>query len=410
MWVPRTWTEVQAVLGQPESAVLDFKRELPAKGKSEDAAKDVSAMTVNGGVLLYGVDEDPKTSEATSIPKVSVAGAPEKLQAMVGAKASPVPYINITIVKEAAGDTDGVLVVEVPPSTQAPHMVGNRYPVRRGATTEYLDEREVARLYARRSQLSGPPATPRELMDEFSPPPSIWQGGMSSLVDGQGVMQLVVRPQAAAGLGHPESPWLGKSLDRAGQDARDRFGTRLSPATPSGALDWLRAWEPLGTVGWTTGHMLNDQNAMLSKPAYAATLAYPATFSFLYSLPLCVRTEDGNDTPVYKGAWEWMVAVEASAALAIAGEWLQHVEAAGPVVSMLALGGWDSAVPFYATRARADVTGPSITPAPGHSVQATVATAHEMREDPTAVARRLLDRWLVAFYPDDKLFDSILKS
>lgn len=406
MWVPRTWSEVHAVLGQPESQVLDFKRDLPGKGKGEEAAKDVAALTLNGGVLLYGVDEDPKTAEATSIPKVALSGAPEKLQAMVGSNAAPVPYIETIVVKENVGDTDGVLVVAVPPSTQAPHMVARRYPVRRNATTEYLDEREVARLYSRRSSLSGPPPTPRQLLDEFTPPPSTWPGGTSSLINGQGMMQLVVRPQAISEAAHPDSPWLGTSLDRAAQRAYDGFGNTLSPGTPSEALGRLRAWEPLGTAGWTAGY-LPDQQGLIKASAHAATLAYPGAFSFLFSLPLFVHNDAG--APVYKSAWEWKVAVEASAALAIAGEWLREVEGTGPVLSVLALGGWDTAIPFYATRGRPDVTAPGTMPAPGSSVQSTVTTAHELSADPVSVARRLLDQWLAAFYPDDKLFDLILK-
>lgn len=374
MWVPRTWAEVQAVLGQPESQVLDFKRDLPGKGKGEEAAKDVAAMTSNGGVLLYGVDEDSETGEATSIPRVAVGGAPEKLQAMVGSNSSPVPFMEIIIVKENAGDAEGVLVVAVPPSTQAPHMVARRYPVRRGVTTEYLDEREVSRLYSRRSELGGPPPTPRELLDEFAAPPSTWAGGTSSLINGQGVMQIVVRPQAVTDAAHPDAPWLGNSLDHATQRARNGFGNELSPSTPSEALDRLGAWEPLGTVGWTTGHLLSDHTTMLRTSAHAATLAYPTSFSFLFSLPLFVFKDDGN--AAYKCAWEWKVAVEAGAALAIAGEWLRNVEGVGPVVTVLSLGGWDSAVPFYATRARADVVAPGTAPAPGSSVQATVTTAY----------------------------------
>ena len=38
MWAPRTWADVQAVLDQVESRVVDFKSDLPAGGKAEEVA------------------------------------------------------------------------------------------------------------------------------------------------------------------------------------------------------------------------------------------------------------------------------------------------------------------------------------------------------------------------------------
>jgi len=58
VWIPRSADESLACLGAGdlrESAMLDGKRELTG---GPEVVVDVCAMTVNGGVLLVGVDED----------------------------------------------------------------------------------------------------------------------------------------------------------------------------------------------------------------------------------------------------------------------------------------------------------------------------------------------------------------
>ena len=51
MWRPKTWLELKALEGHAEeSRTLDFKRE---PGSNAEMAKDIAALTVNGGVLIY---------------------------------------------------------------------------------------------------------------------------------------------------------------------------------------------------------------------------------------------------------------------------------------------------------------------------------------------------------------------
>jgi hypothetical protein len=52
MWAQRSWDEVTALVGSAEeSSSLDFKGAL---SNNVEMAKDVAAMTVNGGVLVSG--------------------------------------------------------------------------------------------------------------------------------------------------------------------------------------------------------------------------------------------------------------------------------------------------------------------------------------------------------------------
>ncbi|MGI8595479.1 MAG: hypothetical protein ACR2ML_14150 [Solirubrobacteraceae bacterium] len=60
MWVPRDVAELRARLQGgtlEETTTFDGKRELPKDNAS--TAVDLCAMTVQGGVILYGIDEEP---------------------------------------------------------------------------------------------------------------------------------------------------------------------------------------------------------------------------------------------------------------------------------------------------------------------------------------------------------------
>ncbi len=79
VWVPRTWAELELAVGvQVESAGLDFKSALPPKGKLRDLAKDAAAMSVGGGVILVGVDEEDGV--ASAITPIELAGTMERVQ------------------------------------------------------------------------------------------------------------------------------------------------------------------------------------------------------------------------------------------------------------------------------------------------------------------------------------------
>jgi hypothetical protein len=77
MWHPDIWTDLEGLLGESETPALDFKRTI---GSNEELAKDIAAMTANGGLLVYGVDEDESTCAATDLlPFPIAAGVEEKL-------------------------------------------------------------------------------------------------------------------------------------------------------------------------------------------------------------------------------------------------------------------------------------------------------------------------------------------
>src|SRR5664280_1123713 len=96
MWRPSSWSEAQALVGlAEESASLDFKKTITSK--NDEIAKDIAAMTVNGGVLLYGVDEDPATGLAKELCPIETRGVEERLRNIAGTRISPTPRVSICL-------------------------------------------------------------------------------------------------------------------------------------------------------------------------------------------------------------------------------------------------------------------------------------------------------------------------
>lgn len=158
MWVPRSEQDIEQAIDAGtlrETQTFDAKAQLPATGKNKDLARDICAMTVDGGVLLYGLGggdptrpDDPKPFE--------LAGASERIDQVAQTAISEPPTIEIHDIPAASGDGTGYLAVVIPPSPRAPHMVTlegeNRFYGRGATGNRILTEGEVARLYARRER------------------------------------------------------------------------------------------------------------------------------------------------------------------------------------------------------------------------------------------------------------------
>lgn len=158
MWIPESEKEIVDVVTSgslEESVTFDAKAELPSKRRNHELAKDVAAMATEGGVLLYGVAED-EHGRPTSLTPIPLAGQPERIAAIVRTSIAEPPFIRISQIATADDPSKGYIVVVVPPSERAPHMVvvkgDHRYYGRTDTGNRLLSEAEVARLYERRRQ------------------------------------------------------------------------------------------------------------------------------------------------------------------------------------------------------------------------------------------------------------------
>lgn len=159
VWWPKTAPELTAAFNRGdlvESSSLELKRELPGKNRSIDLAIDVCAMTPDGGALIYGASD--ADGVADEIIPFQLQGQRDRVFQIVGSGISEVPRIDVLeLVEEGAGEgRTGYLVVLVPASARAPHMVTikgeQRYYGRNGTQNVRLGEGEVARLYERRER------------------------------------------------------------------------------------------------------------------------------------------------------------------------------------------------------------------------------------------------------------------
>lgn len=155
MWLPKTEVEiVQAVQSGAleESAIFDAKEQL---SKNSEIAKDIAAMATDGGVIIYGLGQD-EHGRVNQLTPISLDGQAEKVDAIVRSSIAEPPVIHISAIPTETDPAVGYLIVFVPPSERAPHMVvvkGEHRFYGRTATGNYpLPEGEVARLYARRLQ------------------------------------------------------------------------------------------------------------------------------------------------------------------------------------------------------------------------------------------------------------------
>jgi len=187
MWQPRTWQELQDACGVVAEAIdLDFKKQLTSNA---EIAKDIAAMTVQGGVIAYGIAEDEQ-AVANAITPLELQHVPERIQQIVDSAIWPRPVIETRAIEDPEDTTVGVLLVTVPPSSLAPHYTRERFSARSGTTTRYLAEREIAALYEQRRQSFMASADRPILSDHLDPK------NLPERTGGIGELRLFVTPFA----------------------------------------------------------------------------------------------------------------------------------------------------------------------------------------------------------------------
>lgn len=306
------------------------------------------------------------------------------------------------------------LVVAVSPSAFAPHMVGDRYPVRRGTVTESLSEPEIARLYARRhAMLDVSRPGSREVMDAAFAPPRRSDDGMpdraGALADDVGRLRTVFLPVGP--VAHPGAPWLRDALQQAHVRAVHKVLPLVRGSGPA-VLTRLASWEPYYGEGWTAGRSASFAPATSHLSSHAAVFAYTGCISCQATRNLRVApgASHGAGVETYRCSFEDELAIAAIAFAAIAGQILADMETIGIVRAVVEFDGFSEAVSFGET----DGTG--VWGAPEYSRMRQAPAVYrgdalsdllELRDDPLAAARRLVDPWLAAFCDDDSVWSRI---
>ncbi|MBM9624796.1 helix-turn-helix domain-containing protein [Streptomyces zhihengii] len=151
-WTPKTEADLEAAVTGgllEESHHLDLKRAPHSKGDNKELARDLSSFAVDGGTLIIGVQEN-KESRTFELAPQSLNGLAEKIEQV--ARTIPDPPLTILTeeISAAANDGTGYLVVHIPASPVAPHMVDNRYFGRGDKTKYQMGDAQVVALHAKR--------------------------------------------------------------------------------------------------------------------------------------------------------------------------------------------------------------------------------------------------------------------
>jgi len=156
-WQPRSVADVQAAIDDGtlrERHWLDVKSEVsPTDGANKETARDMASFANEGGGLLIGVNED-KPQQLLTVRAVPLDGLAERINQIARYRCDPPLYVVCHPLVAAPGPdraAQGVLLIEIPPSPDAPHMVDGRYYGRGDKTRHRLTDGEIARLHAIRS-------------------------------------------------------------------------------------------------------------------------------------------------------------------------------------------------------------------------------------------------------------------
>lgn len=128
----------------------ELKREVPSgKGSNRELGRDLASLAIDGGVLYVGLAEGGE-GQPPSLHPVELAGLPERIDQVARSVVSPPLAITIATVTATAEDGHGYLIVSIPPSGDAPHMVEGRYWGRGARTKEQLADAQVRDILNRR--------------------------------------------------------------------------------------------------------------------------------------------------------------------------------------------------------------------------------------------------------------------
>ncbi len=148
--LPADEGELRSMLAQgllDEGHSLELKRELPpGTAANKELAKDLCQFTIDGGVLVIGVDEGDETTPPSLTP-VDLAGLPERTEQVAANRIDEPLHVRVETIPAAGQPGKGYALVIVPPTPSKIHQVDGRYWGRGERTRYALSDAEVQRYH-----------------------------------------------------------------------------------------------------------------------------------------------------------------------------------------------------------------------------------------------------------------------
>lgn len=130
-----------------------------------ELARDLASLSVDGGVLLVGVSD--KTKDVVGVPDVEALR--DRIVQVAAGRISPSLYVDTTAIWHPTDPGKAVVIVSVPASASAPHMVDERYWGRSSSGKRPLGDSEVERLIADRPRRSETLQSDVAALEELDP-------------------------------------------------------------------------------------------------------------------------------------------------------------------------------------------------------------------------------------------------
>ena len=150
-----SWNDVvQAAAGGllDESHWVDLKQELPPSNAKHNTnlAKDLASLAVHGGTLIIGVTD--RDSRAGDVVGVELGKLADRVDQVARDKVRPPLDVRCTEIPDPDRLGYGCLLVHVPPSPRAPHMVDHVYYGRGDRANTKLPDEQVREIIRERTR------------------------------------------------------------------------------------------------------------------------------------------------------------------------------------------------------------------------------------------------------------------
>jgi hypothetical protein len=176
MWMPHTEQEIVNLVkynALTMTTTFAARREVPTQ--NVELAAEIAAMANDGGVIIYGIDAR-FDGRYTRLAPVNISAGIERIRAIVATSIAEPPAVTIQPIGSADDPDMGYLVLAIPASVRAPHMVvaegDYRYYGRTPSGVTMLPEAAIARLYSRRLAWESHAAQSLDgIIERLGPPP-----------------------------------------------------------------------------------------------------------------------------------------------------------------------------------------------------------------------------------------------